>query len=243
MSGDNIYRRVTILILSMIIKLENKNHKIPVSPVADMYKYAKYYRLDGIIKQCLLTGNFGDFEQMKKYIKDLVWKVELTKWKGTCIMYKSLSCYVHSVSKIQMHAWWYFAKDAPHLTKNISCVMSLLMGGQPSGMQRNLSRSKCALCESHSADTPHHVLFICEALGWIRDVKWENVCEKMPNALLHDIRCMSPSDKTEMLLSCFGGTYTSEWQDMYAEVVKFIYYMYKARCNAYDNLPLNEDRP
>ena len=186
MDQNNIYRKVMIIMLKLIIKNEIQKVKMPSSPVSDMYRCIKMYKLDGALREGLLNGNFGKFEEWKKFIKNTVWQVEKMKWKCTCMLYKTLACYSQNVHEIRMHAWWYLAKDAPHLTKKIACVMSLLMGSQPSGLQKNNNSSRCKLCDNQAADTPTHIIFECETLQDVRATWWAKVMNKLPLALAND---------------------------------------------------------
>ena len=125
----------------------------------------------------------------------------------------------------------------PQLTRVIAAVVAILLGGQPSGMQRNLTKITCKLCESGSRDEPHHVLFDCVSLDMRRILSWPKVVQCMPLGMIRDItECGSSRANTELLLSCLVGSYIPEWGTLYAANAKFIYDMYQERKTKYDSI-------
>ena len=147
----------------------------------------------------------------------------------TCTLYKQLALYQKSVEHIKLHCWWNVAKHYPSATRQISSVMSVLMGGQPGGMQHNFKRRSCALCHLAAPDSPTHVLFECPEISGKRTELWGSVTNSMPSALSSDIDNLNNKEKTVFILSGFRGEYIPEWKMTYVCVARFVHEMYKER--------------
>ena len=90
-----------------------------------------------------------------------IWRLEIAKWKGTCLLYGGLQMYRSIVINISMHVWWRIASKIPYKLRQISGVMSILMNSQPQGLFCTRNRNRCPLCESVSSESIQHILFEC----------------------------------------------------------------------------------
>ena len=148
-------------------------------------------------------------------------------------MYQNLFTYNKVMFKIEMHSWWAVARMSPHLTRHIACVISVLMGGQPRGMQHNYSSGICAVCDAYETDDNIHIIFACPSSATKRNILWNVLLNSMPQGLVNSISTMNFKQKFKCLTSCFGGTYTPEWHTVYENVAVFIFNMYKERHDKY----------
>jgi hypothetical protein len=229
----NFYRRLLIHILDNISKSECK---LGVSPIQDMYALSKKYKMDKILRDCLLSRSFGSSNHRKKQIKDVVLKAEHEKWRATCMLYGQLSTYTRTTARIDIHPWWILVKTIPQLMTETSATMAVLMGSQPKGMQRNFIRNRCGLCDSLLGENTAHILFECESLSRTRNQYWPTVVQCMPVNLAAHVSTLSHQQKTDLLISCYNGGFIFEWTSMYIATVKFIYALYKDRANKYDEV-------
>ena len=60
-------------------------------------------------------------------------------------------------------------------------------------------------------ENPGHVLFECPALQVIRDNIWPKLLNTMPAAMVRNLNEMTSDQKSELILSCYGGSYLPEW--------------------------------
>ena len=139
-----------------------------------------------------------------------------------------------------MNAWWNVTKFAPQITRQVSSIMAIYMGVQPRGMQHNFERRVCQICPAYDADTPIHILFVCEGLGHIREKYWRRVISSMPQAMQIQIEEMNFSSKMEMFLSCLHGSCIPEWDALYISIANFIHNVYCERSRIYNSLTVSE---
>ena len=69
---------------------------------------------------------------------------------------------------------------------------------------------------------------------------WSKVESVMPCQLRNELRNMSPRDRTIMILSCYKSNFIPEWIELFSETARYITYVYKVRCELYDNQPEND---
>ena len=157
------------------------------------------------------------------------------EWKSTCLLYASLNTYIDSVNTIRMHTWWIVNQKLPHLYKSISAVMAVLMGGQPSGLQRNFDRKLCQICCDRVEDNAIHVILSCNALTSLRDTLLRSLYDSMPNSMLTCYQIMSPSDKVAFLLSPLSCSFVQEWLIVYENIANMVFKLYSTRAILYDS--------
>ena len=115
--NDNIYKRMVTHILRPLLHHTHDVKAQKRSPVANMYALAQKYHLHDLIINGMGTNDFGEITQKKKLIKNVVNNNEHIRWSATCMLYRGLSLYMETATRITMHAWWKFASRVPHLTK------------------------------------------------------------------------------------------------------------------------------
>lgn len=124
-----------------------------------MYEMVKLYELEEVINLCMHTGDFSQMNIWKKVVRERVWKTEILKWKASCMVYSELGIYRACVLNTHMHLWWAPARQSPHLLRQISCILAVLLGGQPHGMQRNLGQTICKLYVFYVGETVQSILY------------------------------------------------------------------------------------
>ena len=85
------------------------------------------------------------------------------------------------------------------------------MGGQPRGMQENIGKAKCTICQT-GPDKPYHVLFECKALDNKRDLLLSQIVRCMPSDMPQDYQKIKNKHKASFLISCLQCTCVSYWQ-------------------------------
>ena len=162
-----------------------------------------------------------------------MWEHEYKRWQASKFCYPELELYYIMIKKIAIHPWWFLAKMFPHLNVKISSIFSILMGCQPKFMMCNFQSSQCKLCNSRSKDDGIHILFDCEGLTMTRENAWINVIQTMPPSMVIEIQNMTSKDKYIYMMSCFGGSFVSEWTSIYIQIVHFVNIIYKKRAALY----------
>ena len=133
-----------------------------------------------------------------------------------------------------MHPWWSLVARKPFLMRRVSSTITVLMGGQPSGMQCNFGQKRCMLCDILSTDKPDHVLFECAELEEKRCLLWPQVIVCMPPGMTIDMECYNNARKTQYLISCLHSSFINEWSLLYEKVADFVHSMYAHRKRKYD---------
>ena len=174
MESQNVFKRLFIAVLKDLFQNGIPAQKIR-SPITCMYELALKYKIDDRIRHAVMYDDTPNFHIEKHRIKQLVWLHENYRWKASCQLYSELSYYSKKVSKIALHPWWLFVKREVLYYKKVAAVLAILMGGQPSGLQRNYGRGSCKLCNIHGAETIEHILFECCILESYRTTLWNNV--------------------------------------------------------------------
>ena len=232
--ANSIYRKVMIYILECIKEHPNRKSKMK-SPVQNIYEKVQIYGLENYINQCSLRGSHDAIPYHKYKVKQVIWEYEKSLWKASVIMYKQLKLYVRCVSDIRHLAWWRYARIFPHVKRKVSCIVALLLGSQPKGMQRNLGSNICKLCGLF--ESCEHVLFECSRLNSVRLKVWSEVLNAMPLGM---VNCLpnNTHEKTAFILSGMNSTYSfiQEWTSVYYHISKFVFTMYKERMIQYDEM-------
>ena len=181
-----------------------------------------------------------NFLSEKQALKKAVYERESNRWKATCLMYSSLDIFRKAHTSISLNCWWYFVKIKPVMFKKVSSVVAVLMGTQPSGLQRNHGIRCCGLCGTENESTIH-VLFDCNKLRECRSQMWNNVTESMPEGLKLEMDSRDNTEKAIMLLSGFGQSFIHEWTQLYSNSARFVHTMYKKRSQLYDELASDQN--
>ena len=123
------------------------------------------------------------------------------------------------------------------MTNKISAVVSVLMGGQPKGLQCNLQFKICKLCDTRTADSPQHILLECDALKATRDPKMEDILICLPRGMQNSIDAMDIREKFVFLASGLKcDSFIEEWSYILIKVCNFVYDIYVIRKSQYDML-------
>ena len=232
--SQNIYRKIMVHQLSSL-RMQNIEKLSMRSPVLLMYKKAKQYGLENCVIKCLTSGNLSMIPYYKHIVKHTIWERENVMWKASAMMYKELGVYLKCISAIKILPWWLYAQKCPHHKVRISCIIAVLMGSQPKGMQRNIGKKKCHLCGM--SESPKHILFECPKLVNPRTQSWEGVLGVMPHSMMIDVDQLNMADKTAFILSGMNSaSFIVEWADIYYQIANFVYSVYKTRMLLYDEM-------
>ena len=89
------------------------------------------------------------------------------------------------IKKIEMHLWWKLWRTTPRMTRRAGYCLSVFMGVQPLGMQRNLEAANkmCSLCKRCVTENANRVLFECTSLITCRTAEWSKVLSSMLYAM------------------------------------------------------------
>ena len=98
----------------------------------------------------------------------------------------------------------------------------------------------CRMCTSGTSDSPAHVLFECTALQDARDRAWADLSRVMPNAMLQSVGNMNSNEKLKLMMSCYGGNYIPEWDELYGNTAKMVFKLYTAR---YEGHKISSEQP
>ena len=223
MPNQTVYKKIMILRLKEC--LTGKSVRT-IGPVQCMYNTVFKYDLQDKLKQCLELNDFGEMLSWKNLIKKAVWRHESIIWKASCCLYKELSLYLDIVVGIKMHAWWVFVKSRPDAFTKVSCVMALVQGSQPIGLQCNSGKGRCKICDTLLWDDPVHVLFKCPTLDGVRHTYFQIILKEMPYAMRRDVINMNDFQKTYMLLSALKSEYIPEWEPLYMKIADWVNPLY-----------------
>ena len=158
-------------------------------------------------------------------------------------MYPNLNIYSAAVDDVKLHTWWVVSQKVPHIYKQVTAVMAVLMGGQPRSMQRNFDKRLCQTCGARMVDDALHVILDCTALSCVRQQNLLKLQEAMPNSMFTCYEAMVREDKLLFLLSPLQCKYVSEWRPVYIEVASMVYALYDTRAKLYDALPGSNTSP
>ena len=229
---DSLYRK--LLIIGIDQYLDNGPQKI-MTPVCDMMNYVIRYRLTDIVASCRAIGTWKMVNPLKKKVKNVILRCDEDEIKASCLLYRNLSCYRDCVQYGKLNVWWKCVKKSSNAFKDVSCVVALLCGTQPSGYGANFgSRRRCNLCCDYSTETLEHILFECTALE-TRQASMKIMLDYMPTGMRESFLSMNNQAKAKFILSGLGSeTYLYEWQNIYLSASKFIHDLYRERANKYN---------
>ena len=229
---DTIYFRAIRFIIELII---SGSYKSKTSPIRDTLMRASKLGIMSKVVDCVFSIDCEhNFLAEKSKIKKLIFDLEISRWRATCMMYSSLRLYRKSTNDISLNCWWYYVKTKPNMSRRVSSVIAVLVGSQPSGLQRNHGASSCGLCGCQ--EDASHVIFDCIKLSDKRRQLWSQVESTMPQGLRNDINDMTSIEKSIILLSGFGNKFIREWSELYKNAAIFIHEMYVTRSECYDAL-------
>ena len=229
---NNVYRSVLLSNLKKLIGDGTPPQK-RITPVSMMYDTIKKYGLEEMLESFIERDQFESVEHMRRITKDVVWKSEQVRWRASCLLYRELFVYRESVKGIKIHPWWILVAKKPSLMPIVSSVMALLMGEQPRGMQQNIGKARCTICQT-GPDKPYHVLFECKALDNKRGLLLSRMVRCMPSGMTKDYQEMNNEHKASFLISCLQCTYVNDWQALLENIAKFVHTMYAERKIKYD---------
>ena len=204
------------------------------SPVACMYKCIMKYNLQHMLIE-IVTSDYVNLDQTKSKVKKIVWELETTRWKCTMLLYPELHIYRECISGPQMHAWYKYLDNHPYMYSPVSSVMAVLHGGQPKGIQCNFQSKYCQLCTLRARESPAHVLFECPALQETRHSTWPRLLRTMPTAMSESIQAISNDEKVRQIISCYGGSYIPDWNEIYTSTAQMVQKMYITRHALYSS--------
>lgn len=233
LGNESLYRRFLIIRLNTLRYNPDIVEKF-VSPTLSCWKYVKMYNLEEVVLSFLDNGDSKRISCTKRLVKARVKEIEENRWRYSCMLYSDLNMYRVVVTDIKPLIWWLFVQAHPNLLKKASTVVSVLMNGQPKGLQCNFGSSLCKLCISRVRESPVHIILECDALQDVREPMSIAMCQYMPLAMRQCYIDMPKDEKIRFMLSGMS----REFFDIMKCVASFIYAVYKKRKELYDELEL-----
>ena len=230
---DNIYKRIALYMLTTRENLNEAGRSN--SPILDMWHQAEKYDILNIVNN-IINGESNSYPVVKKQVKLIIKEHEHYEWAATCLLYHNLWLYSDLVQSVKLHTWWTVTQKLPHIFKQVSCVMAVIMGGQPRGLQRNFESSTCKLCTMNCTEDPLHVIFKCAELSDVRHNKMSKMYSCMPRAMYNDLLNMAELEKAHFILSPMRSKYIPEWNDIYMSIASMIFEIYEYRAKKYDDI-------
>ena len=222
----NVYKRMIYHILGPV---GQRMPQFSRSPIKEMYRAAWQYGTGMYIWNTLVYGTNDSIYTQKNEIKESIWAKEELNWKATCLLYRRLSPYYNTLSKISIISWWQFAKSNPCKLKQVSAVVALFLGTQPKGLQHNFKGRYCITCGLNQPECFLHTLFECSAMNGIRCRHLNDIKSLMPPAMLHDFEASSIQNRYTFLISGLNNCYVQEWDSLYGAIAQFVWEIYKFR--------------
>ena len=225
----NVYKNIVMFILQSKENEPGQSNSV----ILDMWKQAKKYDVWHLIEN-VISGKVTCYQNVKSEMKHIIKEHDYYEWRVSCSMYQNLSFYSDMVHSVNMHTWWVVARKLPHIFKQISCLMAIVMGGQPRGLQRNFDKSKCKLCSANCKEDPQHIIFNCNELQEVRNTKLLEMYSVMPKSMVNNMLDMTVSQQAMFILSPLRSLYIPEWNDIYVSIASLIFEIYKCRAMKYD---------
>ena len=201
-----------------------------------LLELAEKYGLYEEFVNAMFYNIMSTYEKGKSSIKLRIKEHDQCEWKSSCMMYNKLRhLYFSAQCNISSNVWYKVTNALPHLSRNISNIMALIMGCQPKGMQHNFEMLPCPLCELNENDSPTHVLFKCKScrLQQTRENQWPSLLSVMPPVMAMQVNNFSDHKKTTYLLTGLSGGYVAEWLPVYSSISVYITQMYSLRNELY----------
>ena len=199
LGNDSLYRRFLIIRLNMLRNGANLEDRY-VSPALSCWKYVCTYNLNDVVLSFIDNGDSNRILGTKRLVKARVKEIECRRWRYSCMLYEGLSLYLDVVLDMKPIIWWEFAQAQPTYFKKAASVVSILMNGQPKGMQCNFNSDICKLCDARCRDNPRHIMFECEALSNFREPIYQCIIQSMPLPMLQGYIEMTTDGKVKFLL-------------------------------------------
>ena len=184
----------------------------------------------------ILGGHSPDLRSVKHNVKNMIWELEIRRWKAGYHIYPELNMYYESTSGNKIHAWHKYLNNHPHMYVFVGAILSIMCGSQPIGLQTNFQSKLCKLCVENVRDSPAHILFQCPSLQNTRESLWAGLAGAMPSAMRSDIETKGIDERANIIITCFGGSFVPEWSSIYTHTVMFVYHLYKSRYYKYADL-------
>ena len=156
--------------------------------------------------------------------------MEKLRWRYSCMFYDDLNMYLEVVTDIKPIVWWSFVQSCPTFHRKAAAIVSILMGGQPKGLQCNFDSNVCGLCVERDRDDSAHILFVCDALQEERDVLTQQLINSMPVPMLSSYCDLSNVGKLKFMVS--GAA--REFPSVMKCIANYIYALYQKRKLLYD---------
>lgn len=223
---ENVFRTV---IVSLFLSDTRQRSTVKGSPVNDLVRVALKYDVIDMAMRAITNGPDMAYDAVKRQLKSNIWALEMCRWKSTCFLYRGVDLYVTNVKHIEIHAWWHAAHDNPHIARKFAVIMSLLMGSQPVGMQCDIGRHECSLCDESVKPDAHHCIFVCGPLEEIRQQSISRIRHCMPTGMQIEFDRMTAFQKLHFILSGFNVKYTKEWKSVYENIARGVTDIYEKR--------------
>ena len=232
LGNDSIYRHVLIARLNMLQNVGINYDEKYVSPTLSCWNYACAYKLNDVVLSFINNADSDRIVITKRLIKNRIREFEYRRWRYSCIFYSDLSLYLDIVTEMKPIIWWRFVQANPTFLKKASCIVSILMNGQPKYLQCNFNSDICKLCNVRSLDTPRHILFECDSLIETREIMNRSFIQSMPLSMFQGYNASSIDAKLKFMLSGLS----EEYYDVMKCVANLVFALYTKRREKYDEM-------
>ena len=219
----NFYKKICILRINHVLMSHTATQK---GPVARALMATDKFNLTDLLRQGIENGNWNSMSEWKKMTRERIQTRTKTKWLMTCMLYGKMDLYVKVMGDVDnVWIWWKVCKYSPQCTRGCMLLLRLLCGDRVHAIDDQ--RGKCCICKHEIDNKAKHILFECNNLAVIRQGYWQTVTQVMPTAMANDINNMQNDEKIEIVANGLNIPLAVEWMDIYANIAKFIFKMYK----------------
>ena len=226
---DSMYRQLLVSRIDMLKNVSFDDVRF-VGPVLSCWECVRKYNLEDVVMPFVEIGDPKKVLSTKRVVKARVKEIEYTRWRYSCMFYGDLKMYLEVVTDIKPIVWWSFVQSHPVFNKKAAAVVSILMGGQPRGLQCNFTSDLCGICFQREHDDPIHILFVCDGLQEERELASQPLINSLPLPMLISYNNLSNSEKLKFM---FSGV-AKEYPSVMMCIANYIYALYQKRKLMYD---------
>jgi len=131
-----------------------------------------------------------------------------------------------------MNTWWSYLQKKP--SERAKCCNMIKIALDCHHLNACKARyeygisDRCVYCNG-GRETIEHVLFECRSNTETRENYWKKFEDECSIGLKNSLKVMSNVDKTNLLISGLGNTFTQEWIALYEKIVEFVHNLYIER--------------
>ena len=142
-----------------------------------------------------------------------------------------------------MHTWWSYLQKKP--SERTKCCTMIKIALNCHHLNACKARYECGISDrcincNGGIETIEHVLFECRSNAESRGKYWKKFEDECSIGLKNSLKVMSNVEKSNLLISGLGNTFTKEWIVLYDKIIEFIYCLHIERVKLNANNINNE---